>query len=211
MVASGPLVFVLDSVERALIEPGDGAAFEAATETLGWITPLCLDHPDPMVDCAALRLRALALALDGRLVAASGSAMTAIARARQRGLQVELARSLLIGAAIERRLRHKASAEAMCLEAAALFASCGLAAWGERVERERERLGLRRGDGIELTPAERGVAELAATGATNREIARRLNLGEKTVEVHLTRAFRKLAIRRRGQLARALKSGEATG
>jgi DNA-binding CsgD family transcriptional regulator len=51
-----------------------------------------------------------------------------------------------------------------------------------------------------LTAAERRVADLAATGQTNREIAERLFVSEKTVETHLARVFRKLELRSRRQL-----------
>ncbi len=51
-----------------------------------------------------------------------------------------------------------------------------------------------------LTPSERRVAELAADGGTNREIAQALFVTEKTVETHLGRAFRKLNINCRRQL-----------
>lgn len=55
--------------------------------------------------------------------------------------------------------------------------------------------------GVEsLTPAERRVAELAADGYTNREIAESLIVAEKTVEGHLSRTYRKLQIRARSQL-----------
>lgn len=64
----------------------------------------------------------------------------------------------------------------------------------------RERL-----EGVEaLTPAERRVAQLAAEGLTNRQIAETLWVTLKTVEVHLGRSYGKLAIRGRGQLAAAL-------
>lgn len=52
-----------------------------------------------------------------------------------------------------------------------------------------------------FTPAERQVAELASAGLTNRQIAERLYLSEKTVEAHLSRAYRKLGVRSRTQLA----------
>jgi DNA-binding CsgD family transcriptional regulator len=48
------------------------------------------------------------------------------------------------------------------------------------------------------------VAELAAAGSTNREIARRLFLSPKTVEMHLRASYRKLDIGGRGELAAAL-------
>ena len=60
-----------------------------------------------------------------------------------------------------------------------------------------------------LTPSERRVAELAATGGTNREIAQTLFVTEKTVETHLGRAFRKLDISSRRQLPDVL-AGAAT-
>ena len=56
-----------------------------------------------------------------------------------------------------------------------------------------------------LTPAERRVAEIAAGGATNREIARRLYLSPKTVEMHLRSAYRKLDLAGRAGLAAALR------
>ncbi|GGL01097.1 helix-turn-helix transcriptional regulator [Mangrovihabitans endophyticus] len=52
-----------------------------------------------------------------------------------------------------------------------------------------------------LSEAERRVAELAAQGYKNREIARRLFLTASTVEQHLTRIYRKLGVRRRSALA----------
>ena len=55
-----------------------------------------------------------------------------------------------------------------------------------------------------LTPAERRVARLAADGLTNREIAERLVVVPRTVEMHLTAAFRKLAVESRDELAAAL-------
>jgi DNA-binding CsgD family transcriptional regulator/tetratricopeptide (TPR) repeat protein len=57
-----------------------------------------------------------------------------------------------------------------------------------------------------LTASERRVADLAAAGGTNREIAQTLFVTEKTVETHLGRAFRKLDITSRRQLRDVLAS-----
>jgi DNA-binding CsgD family transcriptional regulator len=55
-----------------------------------------------------------------------------------------------------------------------------------------------------LTPSERRIADLAASGLSNPEIAQELFLTVKTIEMHLTRAYRKLDIHRRSELATAL-------
>jgi DNA-binding NarL/FixJ family response regulator len=51
-----------------------------------------------------------------------------------------------------------------------------------------------------LTPSEHRVAELAAEGLTNRDIAQKLFVTVKTVEVHLSSTYRKLGITRREHL-----------
>lgn len=55
-----------------------------------------------------------------------------------------------------------------------------------------------------LTPHEERIARMVIDGMTNRKIAERLSVSTRAVELHLTRIYRKLAIRRRAQLATAL-------
>jgi DNA-binding CsgD family transcriptional regulator len=55
-----------------------------------------------------------------------------------------------------------------------------------------------------LTRREREVALLAAGGASSRDIAEQLYLSTRTVDTHLARAYRKLGITGREQLAAAL-------
>jgi DNA-binding CsgD family transcriptional regulator len=62
----------------------------------------------------------------------------------------------------------------------------------------------------ELTAGERRVAELAASGLTNRQIARQLYVSVKNVEWHLANAYRRLGIARRGELAAALATLEGS-
>lgn len=62
-----------------------------------------------------------------------------------------------------------------------------------------------------LTNSERRVAQLAARGLTNREIAETLFITRRTVENHLTSGFRKLGISSRRELAPLLDSGRGTG
>lgn len=57
------------------------------------------------------------------------------------------------------------------------------------------------GRSSELSARERAVAQLVMQGLTNREIARRLDIGERTVETHVRRAMQKLGLSARTQLA----------
>jgi DNA-binding CsgD family transcriptional regulator len=65
-----------------------------------------------------------------------------------------------------------------------------------------------------LSARERQLIELVAEGLTNREIAQRLFLAESTVKRHLSRSFRRLGVRSRGEAAALLalqaKSGDTT-
>jgi DNA-binding CsgD family transcriptional regulator len=58
-----------------------------------------------------------------------------------------------------------------------------------------------------LTPREREIATLAAGGMTSLEIARRLVISARTVETHLQRAYAKLGVASRADLASVLKPG----
>ena len=60
-----------------------------------------------------------------------------------------------------------------------------------------------------LTPSERRIASMAAEGLSNREIAQALFVTLRTVEMHLSNAFRKLAVSSRTQLPAALAMGQA--
>jgi DNA-binding NarL/FixJ family response regulator len=89
-------------------------------------------------------------------------------------------------------------------EALGTFEAVGAPHWAATTQAELERLGRRPSTADELTPTERRVAELAAAGLSNHEIAERAFLTTKAVEGNLTRVYRKLGIRSRGGLARAL-------
>ena len=86
-------------------------------------------------------------------------------------------------------------------EAIALLDDIGAVAWRDKARAELGRLSGRRGHGDELTDAERRVAELAARGRQNKELASALFLGVSTVEKHLSNVYRKMGIRSRTELA----------
>ena len=90
------------------------------------------------------------------------------------------------------------------------FEALGAILWVARADAELARLGMRRGAGNDLTPAEQRIAELAATGLTNRAVAAALFVSPKTVEANLTRAYRKLGVTSRAQPARHMATKGAT-
>ena len=87
------------------------------------------------------------------------------------------------------------------------FERLGCDGWAQRARAEAGRISARRPAASgELTPAERRVVELAAGGLANKEIARALYVTVNTVEVHLARAYAKLGVRSRAQLAKRLSA-----
>jgi DNA-binding CsgD family transcriptional regulator len=153
---------------------------------------------------AARRCRALLKAAGGDLGGASRTIAEAVDVGEQLELRLEQARTLLIGGQIERRRRQKLAASAFIERALGIFEEAGAALWAERARGELDRVGLRRAARDELTETERRVAELAATGLTNREVAGRLFMSPKTVEANLARAYRKLGIHSRAELGARL-------
>jgi DNA-binding CsgD family transcriptional regulator len=116
----------------------------------------------------------------------------------------EQARTRYLRGHTHRRAGHRRAARTDLLAAHEVFDRLGAAAWRERAGQELSRLGGRAPSGSELTAAERAVAELAAAGRSNREIAAELVVSVRTVEGQLSAAYRKLDIRSRIQLAGAL-------
>ena len=113
-----------------------------------------------------------------------------------------------LGAAL-RRDRRPADARDPLRRALELAAVCGAEGLAENARSELYAAGARpRSEalsGVEsLTPSERRVAELASGGDSNKDIAQTLYVTPKTVEVHLSNAYRKLGIRSRRELPAAL-------
>ncbi|UKY47848.1 helix-turn-helix transcriptional regulator [Streptomyces inhibens] len=87
-----------------------------------------------------------------------------------------------------------------------LATECGATALAKRLRQQLHDAGGRagkNGSGL-LTPGEERVSALAAQGCSNKEIAERLFVSLRTVETHLTGAYRKLGISGRDQLAAAV-------
>ncbi|MEU5951957.1 AAA family ATPase [Streptomyces sp. NPDC047525] len=155
-------------------------------------------------------LRVLASALHpGRRLSLLGEAIDTL---RERGHRVELARATDELARAHRELGNGGRARALARKAQQLGRECGVpvprvspvADTGNSLPAEQPwPSGARRG-ADELSDAELRVATLAARGHTNRQIADKLFITISTVEQHLTRAYRKLAVQRRADLAAKL-------
>ena len=107
---------------------------------------------------------------------------------------------MLIAGRISRRAKAKSDARALLTEAEHEFASFGATAWQAQAAAELARVNVRPAAPAELTETERLVAQLAASGLSNREVADRTFLAVKTVEANLARVYRKLGIRSRAEL-----------
>ena len=123
--------------------------------------------------------------------------------------RLDLAKALLARGAALRRDRRPSDAREPLRRALELAAACDAPGLAEQVRTELYAAGARpRSDAVAgvaaLTASERRVADLAAGGSTNRDIAQALFVTPKTVEVHLSNAYRKLGIRSRRDLAAAL-------
>jgi DNA-binding CsgD family transcriptional regulator len=143
----------------------------------------------------------------GVVHAASGEHEAAVARFEEslrwavRGSQpFEHARTLLALGIARRRAKQRKAAREVLTEALATFERLPAPHWATRARNELSRLGGRRTSENELSETERRVAELAASGLRNREIAAQAFLTPKSVEDVLARVYRKLGIHSRAEL-----------
>jgi DNA-binding CsgD family transcriptional regulator len=154
-----------------------------------------------------IALRAAAFAERGEAAAARLQECVAVLTPSPHRL--ELARAQVdLGAAL-RRAGQRSAARDLLREGLDLAHRCGAAATANRAHVELLATGARPRrrplTGVDaLTPSERRVADMAAEGLTNREIAQALFVTTKTVEVHLRGTYRKLEIASRADLRPAL-------
>jgi DNA-binding CsgD family transcriptional regulator len=133
-----------------------------------------------------------------------GEAIERLGRTR---MTVDLARTHLLYGEWLRRQRRRRDARVELRTAHDLFSAFGMEAFTQRAQTELLATGEKvRSRSVEssydLTPQEQRISELAAHGATNKEIAAQLYISAATVEYHLHKVFRKFGVTSRGQLAR---------
>ena len=153
--------------------------------------------------CAA-RCRGLLAAAEGDVAAALDAFGASLAELDRTPYVFERGRTLFALGLVRRQTMQKKAAREALEQALAVFEELPARLWAEKARQELARIGGRRTVEDELTESERRVAELAAAGRSNREIAAELFMGVSTVEAHLSRVYRKLAIRSRAGLGARL-------
>jgi DNA-binding CsgD family transcriptional regulator len=190
---------VVPELAEAASRTGDRELLESALDWLSERTRVIRSEW-----AIGIEARVRALLSDGEIAdSLYRESITHLARTRVR---LELARTHLLYGEWLRRQRRRLDAREHLRTALNMFTSMGTEAFAGRAERELlatgERTRKRTVDTLDqLTPQEEQVARLAATGTTNREIAAQLFITQSTVEYHLRKAFRKLEVKSRTQLA----------
>jgi DNA-binding CsgD family transcriptional regulator len=154
--------------------------------------------PRLWIDVTLPRARAIVLAAEGELDKAF-VALDALDPTAAAHLPFDLAWTLLVRGRVHRRAKQRHAAAEALRAALQQFEWLGAPLWIERTRAELDRVGLRRAPEA-LTATERRVAELAASGLTNREVASKAFMSPKTVQANLARIYRKLGISSRAEL-----------
>jgi DNA-binding CsgD family transcriptional regulator len=174
-------------------------------EAAGWVsawTELARRIDRPRLLCVCARARAMLASARGEQPEALLELEQALVLHDRLGDPFERGRTLLALGGVRRRLGQRRAARDVLQEAVALFDEAGAATWAARGRAELGRVsGRRREERDALTPGEDRVAQLVASGKTNREVAEELFVSPRTVESHLTRIYLKLGLRSRAELA----------
>jgi DNA-binding CsgD family transcriptional regulator len=198
--------FLPDAIE-VLIGLGELGEAERHTD---WLEERgrALDRPWALATGA--RSRGLLSAAKGDLGAALGYLDRAVREHERLPMPFERARTSFALGSIRRRAKRKREAREALVEALAVFDRLGARLWADKARAELSSIGGRPAAAGGLTPTEERVARLAAAGRTNREIADALYLSVRTVETHLSRAYHKLGVRSRTELALVLDGSQTT-
>jgi len=176
---------------------------DGARAVLDRLHRLAEEQSHPWAQASVLRCRALTrMKVNGEPVEVDAELAQAAAEFARLGMRHEAARTQLILGSAQRRRRKWAAARDALEQAAGAFDELGADGWAAHARFELERVGGRRPNaaGV-LTRTESRVAELAAAGRSNKEIAATLVVSVYTVERHLSHVYTKLGVRSRSQLA----------
>jgi DNA-binding CsgD family transcriptional regulator len=208
------------TLREGVADPGAFPVAGDLVEAMVWLGRIAEAHAvtGRLRDLAERRDHPWALATASRCAAttrlASGYDERAAARLAdaadsygELGLRFDRARSLLWLGRETRRARKRTAARRALETAGEEFDVLGSPGWAGQARAELDLLGAKgAAPAGGLTAAEQRVVELAASGLSNKQIARRLFVAVHTVEVHLAHAYAKLGVHSRVQLASRLAS-----
>lgn len=194
------LIAYPDHVEAAVRAGQPGLAARPQAQFTAWADAI----GQPWATAVAARCAALTAADTN----AEPLYQRAVAAHEGDGRPFEQARTRLLYGEWLRRNQRRADAREHLLAAASAFARMGARPWRERAEAELRAAGggtatVAADDPLaRLTPQELQVVRLAAAGASNKQIGAQLFLSPRTVGYHLYKAFPKLGVTAREELAR---------
>ena len=193
---SAPAYFYADLIDaRLMTDDREGAA-----GLIDGLVEAGRSVESPLALVIGLRGRALLESASGRHAAALEAVTEAEAISATMAIPSEHGRTMLAKGLVLRRTRRKQAAFEALMAARAIFDQGGMRLWVTKADGELARVGLHRAGRSELTDTERRIAELAATGLTNREIGAEAFVSPRTVEDVLSRVYTKLDIRSRAEL-----------
>jgi DNA-binding CsgD family transcriptional regulator len=147
----------------------------------------------------------------GMLLAARGDTSAAVEAVEQAifahdrlAMPFERARTQLVLGQLQRRKRLKDASAVIFSDALQTFEQLETPLWADRARAELGRVNVDARRTVGLSSSERQVAELAASGMTNRNIAAAMYISPKTVESNLSRIYAKLGIRSRAELGQRI-------
>jgi DNA-binding CsgD family transcriptional regulator len=195
----------LPELIEAAIRAGD---YEAAATVHKTLSERALAAGTPWA--LGLRARCEALLTEGE--DAEGCYLESISQLRRSRMAVDLARAHLLYGRWLRRVKRRRDARHELRTAHDMFAAMGAERFAAQAAAELRATGERARartpeTAVDLTPQEARVADLAAAGASDGEIAAQLFISPSTVDYHLRKVFRKLNVTSRAQLAGRLRSG----
>ena len=166
----------------------------------------CPARERPWCRAMAARLGALIASARGDRAAAREHVAAALSAHAELPEPFEHARTLYVLGRVERRARSWGAARTALVDALERFDQLGAALWAEHVAADIAALPGRRpmSDGG-LTAREREIADLVASGLSNKEVAARLFVSVRTVEANLSKLYAKLGVRTRTELANVIR------
>ncbi|MFC4852827.1 LuxR C-terminal-related transcriptional regulator [Actinophytocola glycyrrhizae] len=197
---AGVRALAVPDIVEAAVRCGERSTADAALRSYTrWV------HSTGPSSRLAVSHRCQAMVSDG--ADAEGHFTEAIRLHRISGTSMELAKTELFYATRLRRNRKPRQARELLRDSIGHFERHEADYWANRARAELHAVGEapKTGPGVPaLTPQQDKIARLVAEGATNREVAARLFLSQRTVEHHLRNIFTRLGVRSRVELVRIL-------